>query len=80
MKYVHVALAFLFMFFVSFFIWGYVLRRVIPQGPGTVYNPFALAHWTDNWEGLIAGLIVGGLFARRIYIQQRQEEARTKDK
>lgn len=65
MKYLHATLAFIFMFVVCFVIGGLVLKRLVPQSAGTIFNPFAQAYWTDNWEGLVAGLLGGVFFARR---------------
>ncbi len=69
MKYVHAVLAFVFMFVVAFLVGGFILRRIVPQGPDTVFNPFAAAHWSDNWEGLVCGVVAGVLYVRGVLRQ-----------
>ena len=66
MKWVSAIISFIIVFVLSFVLGGWLLMPHLPPVPDRPISWVETEYWTDNWAGVLLGLILGGLSARSI--------------
>ncbi len=74
MKYVSAAVSFIFVFIGVFFVSGWLLMPYLPPVPDRPIWAFEWEYWTDNWIGVLLGIVLGGLSARSVLKKAKREE------
>jgi membrane associated rhomboid family serine protease len=78
MKYFSAAVSFLVIFIFGFFLGGWFLMPYLPPVPTRPISPFESEYWSDNWAGLLTGLVLGSLSAwQELRRRKRLEERRS---